>query len=462
MALIRDADLIQDGMIPYELIHNCIQEHKKLITRYQTLEKYYQGKHAILNRTLKNAALPNNKLVCNHAEYITDMATGYFMNNPINYTCEGDITVLTDNLKSIDSDSHDTELARDISIYGVGYELIFATDDDIPIVDLAELSPMDAFLVVDDTVKHKPLFGVHYYPKYNLDQQVDYYLVNVYTGTQNTVYKVKDLENREGELINQEPHYFGDVPIIEYKNKKSLQGDFEQVITLIDAYNLLQSDRINDKEQLVDALLKITGASLGDDEEETSETAKTIKELKILELPEGADANWLIKQLNETETEVLKKSIKDDIHEFSKVPCLTDESFGGNNVSGVSLAYKLLAFEQLTKTKENFYTKGAKQRLKLMCTFHNAKAHNLDPATIALEYTRSLPINQVELVNMVVALDGVVSDETRLKLLWFVDDAKEELKKLKEELQDKVKIQQQEFGAYDFKQGNGVDGQEED
>lgn len=33
------------------------------------------------------------------------------------------------------------------------------------------------------------------------------------------------------------------------------QGDFEQVVSIIDAYNIVMSDRVNDKEQFVDAIL---------------------------------------------------------------------------------------------------------------------------------------------------------------------------------------------------------------
>ena len=46
-------------------------------------------------------------------------------------------------------------------------------------------------------------------------------------------------------------------------NDGQRQGDFEQVISLIDAYNTLQSDRVNDKEQFVDSLMYIKGQILG-------------------------------------------------------------------------------------------------------------------------------------------------------------------------------------------------------
>ena len=89
-----------------------------------------------------------------------------------------------------------------------------------------------------------------------------------------------------------------------------------------------------------------------------------------------------------------------------------------------------------------------------MCNYYNIKGFNLDPGCIDIEMSRSLPINRQELVNMVVNLEGTVSDETRLSLLDFIDDPKEELKKLKEDLKEKVKRQQQAVGSYEFKQGN--------
>ena len=60
-----------------------------------------------------------------------------------------------------------------------------------------------------------------------------------------------------GKIIDVEPHNFGDVPMVEYWNNSEETGDFEQVISLIDAYDTLESDRINDKTQFTDALLGI-------------------------------------------------------------------------------------------------------------------------------------------------------------------------------------------------------------
>ena len=76
---------------------------------------------------------------------------------------------------------------------------------------------------------------------------------------------------------------------MEYRNNEEKQGDFEQMIPLIDAYNVLQSDRVNDKEQFVDAFLFLTGIDLD------SEQAKKLREERILMGYEGATAQYLAK-----------------------------------------------------------------------------------------------------------------------------------------------------------------------
>ena len=49
------------------------------------------------------------------------------------------------------------------------------------------------------------------------------------------------------------------VPIAIYKNNEEEQGDFEQVISLIDAYDKMESDSLNDFEYFVDAYLALYG-----------------------------------------------------------------------------------------------------------------------------------------------------------------------------------------------------------
>lgn len=455
MPIIKDRDLLnEDGSIPIKLLIKCINEHQNMVSnRYEKLNKYYDGEHKILDRTLSNSSLPNNKIVANHAEYITDMATGYVFGTPVSYSGNGS-DELNKTFTEIDEDSHNNELALDLSIFGVGYELLYMNDDEVPYPELAVSSPLNSFIVVDSTVKHKPIFGVTYYPKYDIEGSKKGHDVNVYTDKDITHHFFSDLNNESPSIDESEEHFFNGIPLIEYKNNKKLKGDFEGVITLIDAYNLLQSDRVNDKEQMVDALLAVIGADFGDDTDEKVETAKLLKELKIIELDQGGDAKWLVKNLNETEIEVLKNSLKDDIHEFSKVPCLTDENFVGN-ASGVAMKYKLLGFEQLGKTKERYFKQGLRQRLKLMSNIENIRAKNIDPSQIDISMKRSLPVDDELAARIAQETEGFISWETRVKRFDEEIDIDEERKRLNEEKKKNIELKTKEFGSYDFKSTGG-------
>ena len=202
---------------------------------------------------------------------------------------------------------------------------------------------------------------------------------------------------------------------------------------------------MNDKEQLVDAILKVVGFSFGDDEEEMATTARMLKKHKILELPEvGADASWLVKGLNETEVEVLKDAIKSDIHEFSMVPNLTDENFAAQS-SGVAMKYKLLGLEQLAVIKERYFVQGLRERLKLFANILGVKGKAVDMSDVIITLTRNLPENEVTIQELVTLRD-FASDETLLSQIPFIEEPTEEIKRVKVQLEEKLKRTQREFG----------------
>lgn len=449
MAIIRSRELVPDlNDIPTEMLFSCIQEHQSGIARLDRLDDYYHGEHAILSRKLSSQddlILPNNKLVTNHAKYITDIAVGYVLGKPVKYT--GDkIEPILEAYKALDIVSHDAELGKDLSIFGTGPELCYMTNGDVPVPRVANIDPRQMFLVVDDTVERRKLFGVHYYERRDIKNDPVGWVINVYTISYIIQYHAIDLAGNGFSEVSRDPHYWGDVPINEFWNNEERQGDFEQQISLIDAYNLLQSDRVNDKEQLVDSILAIMGLSLGDTLDESCKTIQLLKKLKVLELP-GPDsrAEWLTKSLNEDQVELLRKSIKDDIHQSSMVPCLTDENFAGNS-SGVAMRFKLFGLEQLAQIKERFFIQGLRKRLQLFANILAVKGQDVDVSDVEITMTRNLPNNVLELAQIVNLLDGKVSDETLLGQLPFVENVEIELARLVEQRQANLQAQQAAFG----------------
>lgn len=437
------------------IILDLVRKHEGMVGRMLKNKQYYDGHHAIEGRTRENDA-PNARVVCNHAKDISDTATGYFMGNPITYSNSGDqdIDPLLTAFDEANVDDVDADNALDMSIYGVGYEYVYAKEGEATPTS-KNISPLSTFIVVDDSIEENELCGVYYYKKKNSVENSYTYVATVSTAHYTYVINIeKSGADANGELpkhqepwpVTEEPveHFFGEPQIIEYLNNKEAIGDFEQQIPLIDAYNILMSDRINDKEQFIDAVLVLYGALMGDDEEETSEAVKQLRKEKLLELPLDAKAEYLIRQMDENGAEVLRKALKEDIYNFSHVPNFMDENFAGN-VSGVAMEYKLLGLEMITKVKERNYKKGLRKRIRLYCNFLGMKAILLEAGSIMATFSRALPKNLQELAQIVANLQNNVSAKTLLKLLPFVEDPDYEIEEVQKEKDEEVKRQQELF-----------------
>lgn len=437
----------QSSEIVPEDAKTYIRLHKeKELDRLERLNDYYNGDHDILNRK-KDSNLKNNRSVTNHASYIADFTSGYLVGEPVTYSAADiDITPITDILDDMDASTQDSDLALDDSIFGRAYDMIYMNSEAKP--KLARLSPLGAFVVYDNTVEQKPVFAVYYYPVYDSATGT----IKQYNGKMCTDRLMYDiiLDSTLNSLKVAEDgiheHPFGAVPINEIYNNGRRSGDFEDVISLIDDYNLLQSDRVNDKEQFVDAMLVIKGTTLGDDDEEKLTTYNDLKKQKVLELPaEGADAQFLTRQLDESSVEILRKSIVSDIHKISGVPDMSDEQFAGNS-SGVAMKYKLLGLEQKTKTKQRYFTEGLRIRLQSIANVIVAKGGAaIDVSKITIKFKRSLPENEVENAQKVSMLNGIVPQSVLFDMIPAITDVESAKAELQEEKAAAVKAQQEAF-----------------
>ena len=430
------------------IIRQLISKHISLVGDLKKNMAYYQGKHKILEDAKRE-----NRLVCNHAKDISDTASSYFIGNPVTYKSDADIKDLTDSLETAGADETDGDNGLDLSIYGLAYEYVYVKENENNLLT-KNLSPENTFMVKDDSIEENELFAVYYYVrKDDSGTGPEHYIATVLTP--NYKYEL-DIQNNEVPQLTTElpvPHYLGEIPIIEYLNNKLAIGDFELQIPLIDAYNALMSDRITDKEQFIDAILAIYGTLLSDEDEPGTEeedqnikkAQERLKKYKVMEMPDTAKAEYLTRTFDESGVEILKKAIEQDIHKFSHIPCMSDESFGGN-VSGVAMEFKLLGMENITKIKTRYYRKGLRKRIRIFCNYLALHGKSVDPAGITMTFTRALPKNLLEISQIVANLWGKVSRKTLLSQVPFVDDVDEELKALDEETEENLKRQQEVFG----------------
>ena len=423
-----------------EDIQKFIKKHKAESIRYIKLQKYYEGKHDILDHTSRDGQ-PNNKIVNPYPKYITDMLVGYFVGQPISYTSKEEDGLLED-LQAIfdysDEQEENLELAKICSIKGKAYELLYRDED--ARIRFNEFGPDQMFVIYDMTISPSIKFAIRYYDVGEGNDKITY--AEVYDKEVCTLYKGKDSDLSLDQVT---PHTFKDVPVVEYVNNKEEQGDFEQVITLIDAYNKAQSNTLNDMDQFTDAYLILVNMA-GTDSERIDE----LKRNRVMLLDDDGDAKWLIKEINDAWVENYKDRVRRDIHKFSYTPDMQDESFG-NNLSGVSIRYKILAMEQIRSNKERKFKKGLQRRIELICNSLSLEK-DIDLFTdINIKFANTLPQNIYELSQTIKNLSPYLSSETLLNQLPFVENAKEELEKKKAEDEEIT-------SSYDFTNINTVGG----
>lgn len=405
-----------------ELILELVKNYKaNEVPRFKKLANYYDGKTAITERQMDEGK-PNNKTVLNYPGYIVDMIQGYFIGIAVAYSSQDETKELLEEIQAIynynDENDENSELASIMGTKGIAYELLYA--DENADVRFNELEPDGTFIVYDTKIIPEPRFGIRFY---EIDE-IEY--IEVYTDAEVIKYECEEDAMTEIERI---PHFFGEVPIIPYFNNKKAIGDFEKVITLIDAIEIATSNSINDLEYFSDAYMYLIGMSATEDED----IAK-ISQQRILLLDENGAAGFLVKPSNNQDSENIKNRLNNEIHKFAKTPDMSDENFS-SNASGIAMSYKHFGLDQVVSNKERKFKTGLYKRLELICNFLNTKVgtEKYNYLDIKMRFARNKPINTKEMVEVAQILKGIVSENTVLGYLPMVDDVNDELERIESE-----------------------------
>ena len=402
---------------------------------------------------MSDSTKPNNKIANSYASYITDTLVGYFMGKPVSYNADDDKVLEELNMifEYNDEADENIELAKNASIYGVAYEMLYMSEEE---VRFKSLDPKQCIPIFDDTIDSNLLAFIRYYDNYDVVQDKTITIIELITDTTITRYQCGNNYN-DFTLLDSYKHYFGMVPIAIFKNNEEELGDFETVISLIDAYDKLESDSLNDFEYFVDAYLAMYGSTA------EPEDIQQMKENRVLLMDEGTSAEWLTKNVSDNNIENIKNRIDADIHKFAKCPNMADKEFA-SNASGVAIKFKLLGTENKVSIKERKFKRGLQQRLELLATINGVLSDGFDWRSIDIVFSRNIPSNDTDIANMVNTLSGIVSEETLLAQLPFIENVQDEIKRLDAD-KEKNKENNPFFqSSMDYETGAMAEGEEED
>lgn len=404
--------------------------------KYQKLERYYVGDHDILHSERTDKTGGDNRIVNNMARYITDTATGYFLGQPVVYSSENEeyLQTIQDIFDYNDEQDHNTELGKQCSIKGDCFEMLYLDEDGR--IRLGLVFPENLILFYETESEFtSPLAAIRMVRGMDKNGNI---LLRVEFWTWTRVIYLQSFNGGVLEVTGWKEHYWNDVPFCEYVNNRERIGDFEGVLSEIDAYNRVQSNTANYFQYNDDAILKVT--RLGD--VDSKDIAQMKRERAVI-LEDGGDVGWILKTVDDTALENYKNRLREDIHLGANVPNMTDEAFGGN-LSGVAVSYKLWGLEQICAIKERKFKRALQRRIELITHVLNLLGHNYDYRDLDMQFRRNKPQNILEQSQIIGNLSSMLPKETLLQLLPFVDNPKEELEKLEEEKQEGV----ESFGMY--------------
>ncbi|EST12054.1 phage portal protein [Sporolactobacillus laevolacticus] len=442
--------LIEQDGITSEIIRVMINDHKpdhdRMVNFYERYKASASGVPILTRKPIKYDEVKgqeviriddkvNNKINNAYDAEITDTKVGYLFGSPITYNADeqtGIQETLSDFNKRNNIEDADSELGKKATICGYGARLLYIDPDGNEAA--MTVNPWEAIILSETDDITNPKYALRYYKTFtwgangkNPDEKVDVFNADFYDVA--TIFHFESTDGEDYLLKESKPHMFDYCPLFGVPNNQEMKGDAEKVLPLIDAYDRTLSDVSNEIEQYRLAYLVAKGAFLDETDQEN------MKRTGVINLDdETQDVKYLTKELNDSIIEHHLDRLEENIMRFSKSVNFSDESFG-TTVTGVAMRYKLMALEHKAITMERKMTAGLRYQFKVLCSAWSKKrlANPDDYLQIDFQFKRNLPDDILSDAQASVALKGVVSEQTRLSLLPFVTNVKDEMDRMHED-----------------------------
>lgn len=436
--------------------YNRVMEFVKHFLEYQQprlkrLDAYYRGKNeGILGQTKRRMqdGYFDYRLTHPFAQEIADFHTSFSVGNPIGIeTTENNHEKLDEVDEFNDVDNLNAETYLDMTKFGRAFELVYRGDDTEGMERIVRLNPTETFMIYSTDVDPKPLMAVRVVGRLTIDEENNHapllkYVIETWDNERHVTSKPMQ---KQDQFIAERVENVVTLPVVEYWNNSLRIGDYEPVLSLIDAYDAAQSDTANYMSDLNDAMLVIQGdidtlfegADLMVDPTDAEaakklayEKQKMLQEMKdarMLLLRSGisatgsqtsVDAKYVYKQYDVNGVEAYKNRLYKNIHTFSRTPDISDENFA-SNASGVAMKYKQLGVIQLAATKRRQFEKGMYARYKIIQDLEQfvSGGWNINYRDIRFTFKDNLPTDDITTVQTLVQAGATLPQEYLYRFL---------------------------------------------
>lgn len=407
---------------------NFISKNIRLAKDYEHNLEMYKGNHDILTKQPRQFG-PDNKLVANLPHYIVDTYNGFFTGIPPKVTLDDKETNSLLQEWNDENSLQDklSEISKQADIFG--RSLAFVYQDEDSQTRIAYSSPVNSFMVYDDTVSRQPLAFVRYWK--NTD--------SVQVGM--VYYSDKTISFEGSKFGDEMLNPYKMVPAVEFYGNEERQGVFDNVKTLIDELDRVISQKANQVEYFDNAYLKVLGVDL--DRDGDGKPDADLIGNQMIYSPDADATNATVDFISKPDGDNMQEHIIDRlvsmIYQISMVANLNDEAFAGNS-SGVALQYKLLPMRNMAANKERKFRQALRRLYRIVFSVGTVlpEVHSEDWRELVFTFKRNLPDDISNDADIAQKLQGMVSQETLLSILPFVNDPQEEIKRINKEKQENM------------------------
>ncbi|MGF2618488.1 phage portal protein [Rossellomorea aquimaris] len=439
-----------------QFIKDRIQSEVTRVSHQRKMKKYYDGEHDIQNKEA-NGNSPSNKLTFNFPELIVDFNHAYLFSNSVTYSPNVKNDAKTDlfleKMKEVfDANNEEkvtNSLGKTSSIFGEAVEVHYIDSEGRH--RFQESNPLEwvFFEINGEEMALRYYETVKFEVKNNSYEEV---AVNKYTVyTMEAIYQYEEIDDKLS-LLNEIPHFFGEVPVVRYMNKSTFGSegvsDLKNVISLVDAYNKTTSALLDTIENNSDPYLLLI--NLGVRKEEVDEMRK--RRILQFKSQEGmnSEAKYLTYEGDLSYIEDFLNRLVRKIALLSFTPDVISKDTGKlNGDSGEALKMKVATSSDIKANgKVMIFREGLRKRIRLIArqlqnasnlNFYNEGTHNKIDST----FNKNLPTNTKEIIEMMKDAVGILSHETMLKQIPFVEDVEEEMERIQKEQGEPIQFEEE-------------------
>lgn len=455
-----------------KLIKGIITRDRGSVEKKRMVEgnNYYEGEHDVLNKAFNvyyvrgikktTNAKANYKITNPFHTDLVDQKKDFIMSvqPTISYNSEEKQKILNEIIGESMWDFLE-DACVGASNQGIEWGHVFINEKgefDFTIVPAVQLIPD-----YDNNYKKNLLSMMRYYyvdaqdEKGNLKQKTK---VEIWTNTEVHFY----IENDKGEFIkdisevdNPRPHWkeflkqgeeiissenksWERVPFFPLLNNKKKISDLKRIKTLIDLYDVVLSQFGNQIEDVKEIQIVIRNYDGTDNEQ----LIQMFKENGLIKVTGDGGAEPLTLTIPVEAKESIMKMLKENIYRFGRGIDYTGLAL--NNPTNQTLMFMYSGLD----LKANAMIRGLNKFIKELFSYYAQwKAIEILPQDIQITFTKSMIINEAEIITNIANSTGLISKRTQLQKHPYVDDVDAELEQIEKETEGLVDLGADEEGG---------------